>query len=317
MQPIHVARNLYRGINAHLHSHWQAQGGWDTFHTNHITDLMRLMNAALEPLGYIADIEQSLQIRRAGQSIATPESDVTIYDTRPERPARSTALPGAQAVAVREVMRLDEELSEYRAVAIYAAGQGRGQPVAWVELLSPSNKPGGQDSDYYQQKRLRPLRSGVVFVEMDYLHHSAPTFEGIPRYASAGLNGHPYLIVVVDPRPAFEDGVAFPYYINVDEPLPVVNIPLNAGDQLHFDFGAAYDKTLLETRYAARLVDYTQLPEAFHRYTEADQARILCRMLAVIEAGRRGDDLEHSAVPLPDVLPLAKAQQQYDELLTI
>ena len=314
MQPIHAARNLYRGINAHLHSHWQVQGGWDSFHTNHITDLMRLMNAALEPLGYIADLEQSLQIRRAGQVIAAPESDVSIYDTRPERHSRRTVMPGAQAVAVREIMRLDEELSEYRAVAIYTAGQKQEQPVAWVELLSPSNKPGGQDSDYYQQKRLRLLRTGMVFVEVDYLHHSAPTFEGIPRYASPGLKGHPYLMVVIDPRPTFEEGIAYPSYINVDEVLPLVSIPLNAGDHLTFDFGAAYDKTLLETRYAARLVDYAQLPEAFHRYTEADQARILCRMLTLIEAAKRGDDLERDALPLPAVLPLAEARRQYDEL---
>jgi hypothetical protein len=313
MQPIHAARNLYRGINAHLHSYWQTQGGWDSFHTNHITDLMRLMNAALEPLGYSADLEQSLQIRRAGQVIATPESDVSIYDTRPGRLPTASGAISAQAVAVREIMRLDEELSEYRAVAIYA-NRDRGQPVAWVELLSPSNKPGGQDSDYYLQKRLRLLRSGIVFVEVDYLHHSAPTFEGIPRYGGLELAGHPYLIVVIDPRPAFEEGMAWPYYINVDEPLPTVSIPLNAGDHLAFDFGSAYDKTLLETRYSARLVDYTQLPEAFHRYTEADQARILCRMLAVIHAGA---DVDRHNLPSTETLTLAEARRQYQALVSI
>ena len=66
MNPINPIKNQYRGINAHLHSFWQSEGGWDSFHTNHIADLMRLINTAL-PTGYVANIEQSLQIRRFGQ----------------------------------------------------------------------------------------------------------------------------------------------------------------------------------------------------------------------------------------------------------
>jgi hypothetical protein len=141
---IRTVANQYVGINAHLHSYFQSQGGWDSSHTNHIADLMRLMRAQLLQMGYIADIEQSLQIRRA-----------------------------------------EEELSPYRAVAIYEYIVGdplRGEPVAWIELLSPSNKPGGQDASYYRDKRLKLLQSGVVFVELDYLHESSPTFEGFPSY---------------------------------------------------------------------------------------------------------------------------------------
>jgi hypothetical protein len=60
MKPIRdVTKNQYRGINAHLHSYWQAKGGWDTFHFNHIPDLMRLINGQLPP-GYVADLIQSL-----------------------------------------------------------------------------------------------------------------------------------------------------------------------------------------------------------------------------------------------------------------
>ena len=66
VNPINPVKNQYRGINPHLHSYWQAEGGWDSFHTNHIADLMRLINTAL-PTGYVADIDQSLQIRRFGQ----------------------------------------------------------------------------------------------------------------------------------------------------------------------------------------------------------------------------------------------------------
>lgn len=52
MSPIRTRRNLYRGINAHLHSYWQAQGGWNGFHASHIVYLTTALKADLLPLGY-------------------------------------------------------------------------------------------------------------------------------------------------------------------------------------------------------------------------------------------------------------------------
>src|SRR5688572_2646696 len=87
MAPVRSIRNQYLGINAHLHSYWQAVGGWNRFHTNHISDLLRALRPQLLPLGYDADIEPSLQIRRIddGGPDFRPESDVTIYDLDPAR----------------------------------------------------------------------------------------------------------------------------------------------------------------------------------------------------------------------------------------
>lgn len=83
---IRSIRNQYRGINAHLHSYWQAMGGWSSFHGNHIADLLRALRAALRPMGYTADLESSLQVRRLDQPIDEPESAVTIFDPHPIRP---------------------------------------------------------------------------------------------------------------------------------------------------------------------------------------------------------------------------------------
>jgi hypothetical protein len=30
--PIHTRKNLYQGVNAHLHSYLQQEGGWESFH---------------------------------------------------------------------------------------------------------------------------------------------------------------------------------------------------------------------------------------------------------------------------------------------
>lgn len=313
MNAVRTIRNQYQGINAHLHSLFQAEGGWDGFHANHIADLMRLMSAQLLPMGYVADIQQSLQIRRFGEPAGKPESEVTIYDRRPgQRPARSAALLPGQALAITDVMSLEREFAEYSAVAIYTLEAGKraaGEPVAWVELLSPSNKPGGQDASYYRDKRWKLLHSGIVFVEIDYLHESAPTFDGIARYASPAETGaQPYHIFVVDPRPAVDNGLIYPNGFGVDMHIPMVSIPLNAGDVLTFDFNAAYNKTYAETLYGVRLVDYAQLPLNFNRYSDADQLRILARMLAVLRAARDGVNLEQ-------VDPLPTETVSYDDAL--
>lgn len=305
MTPVRTIKNQYRGINAHLHSALQAEGGWDEFHTSHIVHLANLLKRHLLPMGYTTGIEQSLQIRRMGEPAGKPKSDVTIFDTDSIRPVRPfVGLPNAQAVAIPEIMNIEEELAEYRAVAIYERELSeRGEPVAWIELLSPSNKPGGQDAAYYRDKRLKLLHSGIVFIELDYLHESPPTFERIPSYSSRVQHfqrqpeSHPYHIVVVDPRPVFIEGKAYPHSFDVDQPIPIIDIPLNADDVLRFDFDAAYQKTFEEGLYGMEMVDYSQLPLNFDRYSRDDQMRILARMLAVLRAVRDNENLDQSPLP--------------------
>jgi uncharacterized protein DUF4058 len=282
MPPVRSVKNQYVGINAHLHSYFQREGGWDGFHANHIADLMRLMSAQLLPMGYVADLQESLQIRRLGEPA--------------ERYAPVANLPQTvEAVAIPDIMSDEQEISPYNAIGIYeysVSERSPGQPVAWVELLSPSNKPGGQDALYYLRKRWKLLHSGLVFVELDYLQEYPPTFDKLPRYQRTRSESHPYHIVVVDPRPAFSEGTAYPYHFDVDQPIPTVAIPLNGTDVLNFDFRAAYSKSFRETLYGARFVDYSQLPLDFDHYSEADQARIVSRMVAVLKVARAGENLE-------------------------
>ena len=77
---IQSVKNQYRGINDHLNSKLQSAGGWDSFHTSHISDLTKAMKAGLRPLGYTADIEQSLQIRRYGEPPLLSKIPIPIYD---------------------------------------------------------------------------------------------------------------------------------------------------------------------------------------------------------------------------------------------
>ena len=305
MGPIRSIKNQYTGINAHLHSYWQSQGGWNRFHGNHIADLMRLLSTELMPLSYVAELEPSLQIRYLDTPDSDPESDVTIYDPNPVRALESTeilsttlsllVLPALDALAAPS--KSEKELS---AVAIYEIEESlrdEGTPVAWLELLSPSNKGNGPDAESYRQKRAKIVRSGLVFVELDYLHESGSTLQQVASYRirqgrAAQLDSHPYRIAVIDPRPSYVEGKAYITEFDVDSPIPTVAIPLSAADVLHFDFGIPYNKTIEETLYGWRFVDYSQLPSRYERYSDSDQERIAQRMLAVLEVAQADKDLE-------------------------
>jgi Protein of unknown function (DUF4058) len=319
---VRSVKNQYRGINAHLHSLWQAEGGWSEFHTRHIVHLADALKAILLPMGYTAALEPSLQIRRIDipSPPEYPESDVTLYDLDPVRPLQSFARPpvsvaGELVFPIIETL-LRDPLSEktYSAIALYEAMAQRGEPVAWLELLSPSNKPGGRDARSYFNKRIKIIESGIVFVELDYLHESAPTLSELSDYRSksqqvAEADVHPYRRLIVDPRPNITEGVVRIKGFDVDEPLPALKIRLNADDVLEFDLTKTYHTTLEDALYGLEWVDYSQLPVNFDRYRESDQRRIVNRMLAVLQAAQSGIDLETREFPAKN-LPLETAMAE-------
>jgi hypothetical protein len=66
--------NQYTGINAHLNSYLQnAMGAWQSFHATHVVHLRDLLDEQLPP-GYIADSEQSLQLRHTAGGVKPPRS---------------------------------------------------------------------------------------------------------------------------------------------------------------------------------------------------------------------------------------------------
>lgn len=308
-EPLRVANNLFHGINPHLHSHLQAHGGWDEFHTHHLADLHRALRSLLLPMGYTAALEPALQIRRFGEPIGKAEADVSIFDTNPARSYRPTppqpTSPNELVLLFTEMVSLPAfDQHEYRAIAVYTLDDDeRGQPVAWLELLSPSNKPGGRHAAYYADRRIRLLESGVVYIELDYLHETPPTFSGLPNQHAnpPEAEAYAYRIVVIDPRPSLYDSMGRTVQFDVDDAIPTVTIPLNDGDVLRFDFDAPYQKTYRETLYGLEIVDYRRLPTHFDRYSPSNQQRIAVRMIAILEAAMRGETLEADRLKLPDL----------------
>lgn len=311
--PIHALRNQYRGINAHLHSFWQATGTWNRFHNPHVTHLTEALVVQLLPMGYVAETEDSIQVRRIDDfRPRLPRPDILIRDTDPRRFESSSHhySLAIQPIALAEITELEEDVEHpYSAIVLRPTRPDGevGALVAWIELLSPSNKGSTSDANLYLAKRRLLLEKGVVFVEIDYLHTTAPTFELLPAYIRDEPGAYPYRIVVIDPRPDYYRANAYLHQFDVDAPVPKVEIPLNAGDIVSVDFNVVYQTTFERMGYG-QVIDYAQLPMEFERYTPADQTRIARRMLAVMEAVRDGHDLATALAPL-DVkdIPLDEA----------
>lgn len=322
---IRSVKNQYRGINAHLHSTWQAVGGWSEFHTGYIMNLFYALKPLLLPMGYTIAVESSLQIRRVDlpDQPEYRESDLTIYDVDSMRPLRSVISRSAGSLnelvlPISEVLLAPPQSEkEYNALKVYDVRSSHGIPLIWFELLSPANKPGGRDARDYFDKRAKIIEAGIVFVEIDYLHESPPTIRSLPRYRASDqqhdLEPHPYYILIVDPRPKPMQGIVRVIGFDVDQPIPSATIALNTEHTLTINFDKPYHKTLEDALYGLELVNYAEFPQRFDRYRAADQGRIAARMLAVLEAARDGGDLENAPLPVKE-LALLEALQKIETL---
>ncbi|MCU0514968.1 MAG: DUF4058 family protein, partial [Anaerolineae bacterium] len=223
----HSPQNLFPGINPHLNSRLQQPGAWAGFHATHLGDLFKALRAALYPLRYTVRVEESIQIRRLGEPPRRLRADVIVLDTDPARAARplSSILPGvAKQVAPVLDMLPDDELARYSALAIAPLEHPQGDPVAWLELLSPTNKPPAPDFAAYHHKRTALLKAGISFIELDYLHETPPALRRIVPYPQPGAQ--PYRITVLDPRPTLAQRTARSRLFGVCDPLPVMAIAL-------------------------------------------------------------------------------------------
>jgi hypothetical protein len=306
------AFNQFLGINPHLHSFWQAQNLWSRFHGFHIAQLMASLKQQLVLMGYTAETEESLQIRRYGDKPLRPQADVIIRDTNPIRFSNSPQMGMAiapEAIALKELegeVNLD---NPYLAVGIYEfSNYEHGELVAWLELLSPTNKGNTRDAIAYQAKRRLLLQQGIVFVEMDYLHETPPTFARIADYTQRENYASPYRIIALEPRPNYRDTTADLHSFYVDDPLPTLTLRLNGDDTVTIDFNTIYQKTFQEGVYGFDMT-YDELPLRFHTYSPSDQAHIVTRMVHILERHQKGHGLDVPPQPLA-TMDLASGLQQ-------
>lgn len=284
--------NQYKGVNAHLHSYFQGKTNLDpslypSFHTQHIVHITDALNAQL-PDHYIAHSETSLQIRAETPTSPypierSPKPDITIYN-RPQSSRYmvndyvATATLEAPPTLAMDIPAPPLEADELHAIVIYHTAERdehsvTGNPIVHLELLSPANKVGGRGAETYQEKRRLAIESGLILIELDYLHESHSPIHGLPRYP-LDANCFAYHIALTNPHVRPPQKAVLIYGFGVDYPIPAIRIPLVGAESIVFDFNAVYHHTFLTGRWGNIAVDYAQEPARLDTYHPTDQESI-------------------------------------------
>lgn len=283
---IQSSKNLYPGVNPHLNSFLQSEGGgWESFHARHVIDIASTLDNLL-PDNYYAIAEKSLQISELGPGSESRRTrpDISIFQRSEssEIPLYSGAATAPTAtLPLADV--LEDEDDYLTSVVIYEIEGGKfpGIPVTRIELLSPANK---MPHAYYRQyltKRLETLRGGLCLVEVDYLHETRPVIPKLPSYRDGDREATPYTIVVSIPRPTPDEGHMDLFAFDVSDRLPTVRIPLIGEETVALDFNTIYQQTFEQVKVFRLVVDYTQEPVNFSSYSQHDQQYIRQKMAEI------------------------------------
>jgi hypothetical protein len=201
--------------------------------------------------------------------------DVSNYDLGSSSGLASS--PSASSpVAVLPLLDYYFEEDDLTGINIYEFHEGKlpGRLVTRIELLSPANKPPQSFHPKYMFRRAETLRAGVCLVEIDYLHELSPLLPELGSYPRGDNTAFPYIILVSNPHPSFEQGKVEVYGFRALDEIPKVAIPLSGEDTVTIDFGAVYNASFGQVRVFRIVSDYAQDPPHFDRYTETDRAKI-------------------------------------------
>ncbi|MEZ6128592.1 MAG: DUF4058 family protein [Planctomycetaceae bacterium] len=219
---------------------------WEDFHTTFNTVLREQLSQPLRP-DYLIRVERRIYVEHVG-----PDPDTfRRADVAGDTGLASGVLQTAVAVAEPAICTLPMP-EERRETYLVIRDREHMQVVTVIELLSPSNKRAGGDGQReYLKKRDEILSSPTHLVEIDLLRggQRLPVIEPFPPcdYCSIVSRWHQ--------RPT-----AGLYTWAVQQPLPVLPIPLKQGDAdvplpLQDVFNAVYDRAGydLSVNYKAEL----------------------------------------------------------------
>lgn len=172
---------------------------------------------------------------------------------------------------------------DVKSIVIYRIDQAL--PVTRIELLTPASKSPGSHYHPYLIQRTHALREGIHLVEIDYLHERRSPVLEIPDYTRHEDGAYPYGITVSRLLSSGGPGYTKFYGFHVEDPIPIIALPLGGQDILTYDFGEVYHTTFnTNPLNGLRHVNYAELPEGFETYSPIDQERIKVRMELVRNA---------------------------------
>lgn len=212
---------------------------WQVFHGWFIREVARQSVGRARELGCEVDVERSVYGREpTGELVLIGEPDlVAQHDAsgHPEPAGSQTAVALAEPRAIHEIVLDPDEMETYKQEYMVVRESGEwARVLAVVELLSFANKEGSYVPKYHE-KRSRFLSSIAHFMEIDFLR----TGENPSRDLFPELPGSPYFIFVARKTGMGRNEEGYP--LRLQDPLPVVGLPLGSGrPDLPLDLAAAF-----------------------------------------------------------------------------
>jgi len=240
---LYSSQNLYRGVNAHLHSYFQAHGKGRGFNNPFITYLCEYLDQQFPrdvrglATHYVSESVTSLQVYEF------PVRDPDLY------------LVAAIILPIENGRIVDAKR------------------LLQIEILFPTNKPPtGAAHEQYRLRRNQLLLTGIPLIEIDLMHETDSPIATIPSYARNEPGAYPYRITITEQIGTKTQTI--PYGFHVDEYIPTIEVLLQNDFLLKIDFEAVYQRTFHFLKVFSIWSDYAQLPDNFNTYSPADQERI-------------------------------------------
>jgi hypothetical protein len=230
-------------------------GLWPGVHNRLITAIADDLVPKVAPK-YFVDVEQQTYLTAAAGDLAVIRPDVLVGRTasrrrnpRPPQPAVAVAEPEVGVVEMDVVVPVEVKVDDWFLEIRTAATN---KLVTAIEVLSPTNKSGGDGRKEYLRKRRHIFKTRTNLVQIDLLRGGRP----MPLTSQQPMQGSYRILVsrgATRPRAKL-------YAFGVRHPIPPIPIPLLPKDpEPSLDLGAVLHALYDRARFDLRL-DYTKPP---------------------------------------------------------
>jgi Protein of unknown function (DUF4058) len=221
-------------------------GMWPEVHHRLISAIADSLEQTLS-LDYRVAIEKRTYMSVPEDSVLVGIPDVSVYG-KAKTSTATAVMPKPRSTSVTVMLPMPEEVKEgYLEIRDIATGE----VVTAIEVLSPTNKRPGPGLNAYQSKRQTVVGSQTHLVEIDLLRGG----EAMSMIGPVDASDYRILVSRSTSRPRAEL-----YAFNLEEPIPIVDIPLKSGDpEIALDLQTLLNGIYDRARYRLA-IDYTQTP---------------------------------------------------------
>jgi hypothetical protein len=212
----------------------------------------RLITAIANEIESVLSFDYRVAIERRVYSL-TPEDAILVgipdVSVRSElRASTPTSTSSTTDSAITVLLPISEEVREsYLEIRDLKAGT----VITVIEVLSPTNKRTGKGRSVYEDKRNAVLESATHLVEVDLLRDGQP----MPMRSQLPQSDYRLLVSRAPDRPK-----AQLYAFNLEQPIPIFNLPLKPADaELPVDLQSLLGTIYNQARYDMA-IDYHQNP---------------------------------------------------------